>query len=121
MYKNIEKIIELGYEIIIEKVRYGTGFYIAFDLYDLDYKPFAELLEGIAGFDDLAIEYMHTIETIESKYPDYPVAWAKSLEDGFKKVNEKAERWMENHTYRVQATILEEIVTMVKKLEKRWK
>ena len=120
MYENIEKIIELGYEIIIEKVRYGTGFYVAFDLYDLDYKPFAELLEGIGGFDDLAVEYMHTLETIELKYPDYPVACAKSLEEGFKKVNEKAERWVNNYKYRDQDTILKEIVTMVKELEKRW-
>ena len=83
MYKNIEELIESGYNILIEKVKYGTGYYIAFDSDATIHNPFAELLEGVRGFDDIAMEYMYALKEIESKYPNYPVVWAESLEQGF--------------------------------------
>lgn len=120
MFGNIEKLIEFGYEMIVAKVRYGTRFYVAFDSDDLTYKPFAELLEGIGGFDDLAVEYMHALEKIESKYPDYPVAWAESLEKGFTKIEEKAGNWLKDYNFYEHGRVLKDIEVTVKELAEHW-
>lgn len=120
MYRNMERMIELRYEIVITDVRYGNGFYIAFDSDDLNYKPFAELFEGTSGSDEISIAYTHTLELIESKYPAYPVIWANNLTEGFEKINEKAGKWLTGYTTYDQMIILRDIETVVKELEKRW-
>jgi len=117
--KNIEKLIELGYEITIEKVRYGTGYYIAFDSSDLSYKPFAELLEGIIGFDDLAVKYMLELKKIEAKYPDYPVVHTETLKEGFSKIDDKAAKWCA-YNFHESMVILDNIVRQVKMLAEHW-
>ena len=119
MFENIEKLIEYGYEITIQDVRYGEGFYIAFDVDNRCFRSFAILLDGTYGGDAIAWDYMKALEIIEEKYPDYPFVKAASLEKGFLQINEKIGKWL-SYKYSEQTRIIEEIAVIANKLEKAW-
>lgn len=122
MYRNIEKLMMVGfnYKFVVEPVRYGSGFYIAFDADSAIYEPFGVLFSWIGAGDEEAIEHQRYIAKIIENYPDYPIVWAETLEQGLKKVDDKAKKWIENYDFCEREKIVAEIVRGVKEFEKRW-
>ena len=122
MYKNIEKIMRAGcdYNMVVEPQRYGSGFYIAFDADNAIYEPFGVLFSWLCAGDEEAIEHQKYIKKIIKKYPDYPVVWAETFEQGLKEIEEKAAKWLENYDVFEREKIVEEIIQGVKEFEERW-
>lgn len=99
MFENLEKLIRLhDLEITIMEERYGDGLLLGLDIprnpAHLSQRPIHDLIDQATSPGDMdAIEALCRLAELAEEYPAFLYVCADSLEEGLRKLDERAERW----------------------------